>query len=145
GDSRRWATWTAGPNRAAPEALLVAYPDAVTRLYLPHLAARTADHGPDPARLLCRAPVRLGSPVACHPPRGRGPARAQRAADLAAGWHGRSDDRCRGRAAHPRAVAGWSRRTEVCVTSAPAISQSSLRMLTRRAPSPLVWPTCRVC
>ena len=36
GDARRWHTWSAGPQRAAPEALLAAYPDAVTRLRLPH-------------------------------------------------------------------------------------------------------------
>ena len=36
GDSRRWRDWSAGPQRAAPEALLAAYPDSVTRLRLPH-------------------------------------------------------------------------------------------------------------
>jgi hypothetical protein len=36
GSSRRWATWAAGPHRAAPEALVAAYPDAITRLHLPH-------------------------------------------------------------------------------------------------------------
>ena len=36
GDARRCQTWSAGPQRAAPEALLAAYPDAVTRLRLPH-------------------------------------------------------------------------------------------------------------
>ncbi len=36
GDSRRWRDWSAGPQRAAPEALLAAYPDAVTRLQLSH-------------------------------------------------------------------------------------------------------------
>src|SRR6266508_2829326 len=36
GDARRWRDWTAGPQRAAPEALLAAYPDGVTRLRLPH-------------------------------------------------------------------------------------------------------------
>jgi hypothetical protein len=36
GDSRRWRDWSAGPQRAAPEALLAAYPDAVTRLRLAH-------------------------------------------------------------------------------------------------------------
>jgi hypothetical protein len=36
GDSRRWQDWSAGPQRAAPEALIAAYPDAVTRLRLPH-------------------------------------------------------------------------------------------------------------
>jgi hypothetical protein len=36
GDSRRWQTWSAGPQRAAPEALIAAYPDTVTRLQLPH-------------------------------------------------------------------------------------------------------------
>ena len=36
GDSRRWRDWSAGPQRAAPEALLAAYPEAVTRLRLPH-------------------------------------------------------------------------------------------------------------
>ena len=35
GDSRRWQHWAAGPQRAAPEALLAAYPEAVTRLRLP--------------------------------------------------------------------------------------------------------------
>src|SRR5919206_920879 len=35
GDSRRWQHWAAGPQRAAPEALMAAYPDAVTRLRLP--------------------------------------------------------------------------------------------------------------
>jgi hypothetical protein len=34
GDSRRWQSWAAGPQRAAPEALVAAYPDAVTRLHL---------------------------------------------------------------------------------------------------------------
>jgi hypothetical protein len=34
--SRRWASWAAGPQRAAPEALIAAYPDAITRLQLPH-------------------------------------------------------------------------------------------------------------
>jgi AAA domain len=36
GDARRWQSWAAGPQRPAPEALLAAYPDAVTRLRLPH-------------------------------------------------------------------------------------------------------------
>src|SRR5919205_3801062 len=36
GDSRRWQHWAAGPQRAAPDALLAAYPEAVTRLRLPH-------------------------------------------------------------------------------------------------------------
>jgi AAA domain len=36
GDSRRWRDWSAGPQRAAPEALLAAYPDAVTSLQLSH-------------------------------------------------------------------------------------------------------------
>jgi AAA domain len=36
GDSRRWRDWSAGPQRAAPEALLAAYPDSVTRLQLAH-------------------------------------------------------------------------------------------------------------
>jgi hypothetical protein len=36
GDSRRWQDWSAGPQRAAPEALVAAYPEAVTRLRLPH-------------------------------------------------------------------------------------------------------------
>jgi hypothetical protein len=36
GDSRRWQTWAAGPQRPAPEALLAAYPDAVSRMQLPH-------------------------------------------------------------------------------------------------------------
>jgi hypothetical protein len=35
GDSRRWRDAPAGPQRAAPEALMAAYPDAVTRLRLP--------------------------------------------------------------------------------------------------------------
>ena len=35
GDSRRWQNWAAGPQRAAPEALLAAHPEAVTRLRLP--------------------------------------------------------------------------------------------------------------
>jgi hypothetical protein len=34
GNSSRWHTWSAGPQRAAPEALLAAYPEAVTRLQL---------------------------------------------------------------------------------------------------------------
>src|SRR5439155_21645498 len=34
GDSRRWQDWSAGPQRAAPEALVAAYPEAVTRLRL---------------------------------------------------------------------------------------------------------------
>jgi hypothetical protein len=34
GDSRRWWDLAAGPQRAAPEALLAAYPEAVTRLRL---------------------------------------------------------------------------------------------------------------
>ena len=34
GDSRRWQTWAAGPQRAAPEALMAAYPETVTRLRL---------------------------------------------------------------------------------------------------------------
>jgi hypothetical protein len=34
GDSRRWQDVPAGPQRAAPEALVVAYPDSVTRLRL---------------------------------------------------------------------------------------------------------------
>ena len=34
GDSRRWQTWAAGPQRAAPEALVAAHPEAVTRLRL---------------------------------------------------------------------------------------------------------------
>jgi hypothetical protein len=36
GDSRRWQDLSAGPQRAAPEALLAAHPDAVTRLRLSH-------------------------------------------------------------------------------------------------------------
>src|SRR5262245_7312386 len=36
GDPRRWRDWSAGPQRPAPEALLAAYPDSVTRLRLPH-------------------------------------------------------------------------------------------------------------
>jgi hypothetical protein len=36
GDSRRWRDWSAGPQRAAPEALLAAYPDTITHLRLPH-------------------------------------------------------------------------------------------------------------
>jgi AAA domain len=36
GDARRWQTWATGPQRAAPEALLAAYPNAVTRLQLCH-------------------------------------------------------------------------------------------------------------
>jgi hypothetical protein len=35
GDSRRWEHLAAAPQRAAPEALLAAYPDSVTRLRLP--------------------------------------------------------------------------------------------------------------
>src|SRR5919199_1480344 len=34
GDYRRWQSWAAGPQRAAPEALIAAYPEAVTRLRL---------------------------------------------------------------------------------------------------------------
>jgi hypothetical protein len=34
GDSRRWQNWPAGPQRAAPEALVAAYPGSVTRLHL---------------------------------------------------------------------------------------------------------------
>jgi hypothetical protein len=34
GDSRRWQDLPAGPQRAAPEALVAAYPDSVTRLRL---------------------------------------------------------------------------------------------------------------
>ena len=34
GDSRRWRDWSAGPQRAAPDALLAAYPFAVTQLRL---------------------------------------------------------------------------------------------------------------
>ncbi len=48
GDARRWRDWTAGPQRAAPEALLAAYPDAVTRLRLPH----TWRLGPQTAALI---------------------------------------------------------------------------------------------
>jgi hypothetical protein len=36
GDFRRWRDWSAGPQQAAPEALLAAYPESVTRLRLPH-------------------------------------------------------------------------------------------------------------
>jgi hypothetical protein len=36
GDSRRWRDWSAGPQLAAPEALLAAYPESVTRLQLAH-------------------------------------------------------------------------------------------------------------
>ena len=36
GDARRWRDWSAGPHRPAPEALLAAYPDTVTRLRLVH-------------------------------------------------------------------------------------------------------------
>jgi AAA domain len=36
GDARRWRDWSAGPQRAAPEALLAAYPESVTQLRLPH-------------------------------------------------------------------------------------------------------------
>ena len=48
GDSRRWQHWAAGPQRAAPEALLAAYPDAVTRLRLP----RTWRLGPGTTALI---------------------------------------------------------------------------------------------
>ena len=34
GDSRRWRDVPAGPQRAAPEALVAAYPESVTRLRL---------------------------------------------------------------------------------------------------------------
>ncbi|MBV9596158.1 MAG: DNA2/NAM7 family helicase [Chloroflexi bacterium] len=34
GDSRRWRDWSPGPQRPAPEALLAAYPESVTRLNL---------------------------------------------------------------------------------------------------------------
>jgi hypothetical protein len=34
GDSRRWQSWASGPQRAAPEALVAAYPDSVTCLRL---------------------------------------------------------------------------------------------------------------
>src|SRR5713101_5431 len=34
GDSRRWQDLAAGPQRAAPEALVAAYPESVTRLQL---------------------------------------------------------------------------------------------------------------
>jgi hypothetical protein len=34
GDARRWQGWAAGPQRAAPDALPAAYPDAVSRLQL---------------------------------------------------------------------------------------------------------------
>jgi AAA domain len=36
GDARRWRDWSAGPHRPAPDALLAAYPDTVTRLRLVH-------------------------------------------------------------------------------------------------------------
>jgi hypothetical protein len=36
GDLRRWRDWSAGPQHAAPDALLAAYPNAVTQLRLPH-------------------------------------------------------------------------------------------------------------
>jgi hypothetical protein len=35
-DTRRWEAWAAGPQRPAPEALVAAYPDAITRLRLLH-------------------------------------------------------------------------------------------------------------
>ncbi|MBV9326764.1 MAG: AAA family ATPase [Chloroflexi bacterium] len=34
GDARRWRDWSAGPQRPAPQALLAAYPESVTRLNL---------------------------------------------------------------------------------------------------------------
>ena len=34
GDCQRWQGWPSGPQQAAPEALVAAYPDAVTRLRL---------------------------------------------------------------------------------------------------------------
>ena len=36
GDARRWRDWSTGPQRPAPEALLAAYPESVTRLNLEH-------------------------------------------------------------------------------------------------------------
>jgi hypothetical protein len=48
GDARRWQSWAAGPQRPAPEALLAAYPDAVTQLRLPH----TWRLGPDTTALI---------------------------------------------------------------------------------------------
>jgi hypothetical protein len=36
GDAHRWATWAAGPQRPAPDALIATYPDAITRLQLTH-------------------------------------------------------------------------------------------------------------
>lgn len=36
GDARRWRDWSAGPQRPAPEALLAAYPESVTRVQLQH-------------------------------------------------------------------------------------------------------------
>jgi hypothetical protein len=36
GDARGWRDWSAGPQRPAPEALLAAYPESVTRLNLEH-------------------------------------------------------------------------------------------------------------
>ncbi|MBV9602548.1 MAG: DNA2/NAM7 family helicase, partial [Chloroflexi bacterium] len=36
GDTSRWRDWSAGPQRAAPDALLAAYPDAMTQLRLSH-------------------------------------------------------------------------------------------------------------
>lgn len=74
GNARRWATWSAGPQRAAPEALLAAYPDTVTQLRLLH----TRRLGPETTALIqpafyadlpftsIRAPRQLevlGSPV----------------------------------------------------------------------------------
>ena len=48
GDSRRWQDWSAGPQRAAPEAMLAAYPDAVTQLRL----TRTWRLGPQTTALI---------------------------------------------------------------------------------------------
>jgi len=41
GDSRRWRDIPAGPQRAAPEALVAAYPESVTRLRLSSCASWT--------------------------------------------------------------------------------------------------------
>ena len=81
GDSRRWRDVPAGPQRAAPEALVAAYPEAVTRLRLSsQLAARPTNDGPDPARVLRRPALHLGPPAAPHPARRCSAARARASA-----------------------------------------------------------------
>ena len=145
GDSRRWQDWSAGPHRAAPEALMAAYPDSVTRLRLPHTwrlgpqttaliqpafyaelpftSARPPRHIQLGETMLPELSVQLVSTLA-------GPGDPGLAAAAAA--------RVRDCSAAPRVVDADGNERHLQATTLP----SSRRMSSRRVPSPRGSPTC---